>query len=154
MAYAGQAALPPVPTGQKHVRHYVSDMAKLHIINLRAERRVEVVLSRRNLLTLLHKLDMPGSARMITNNDCWEDGEQTPYYPGEEQASHLARTTLVLRCEDDAEHYAKRPVGPGLMHPATEQFVHDHGGAPGELPGLDSNLVDKQETSVDDQEDQ
>jgi hypothetical protein len=34
-------------------------MARLHIINFKEERRVEVVLSRRNLLTLLHKLDMP-----------------------------------------------------------------------------------------------
>lgn len=87
-------------------------MARLHIQN-GADRRVEVTLSRRNLLTLLHKLDMPGSARQIENNDCWEDGEQTPY-PG---------TTLVLRCEDDEEHYGSRPSGPGVMHPDSETFV-------------------------------
>lgn len=111
-------------------------MARLHIMNFEGGRRVEVTLSRRNLLTLLHKLDMPGSARQIENNDCFEDGAQTPWYPGEEAGSLLPRTTLVLRCEDDAEHYGRRPAGPGLMHPATEQFVQEHGGAPGELAWL------------------
>jgi len=108
-------------------------MARLHIMNLEGERRVEIVLSRRNLLVLLHKLDMPDSARQIENNDCWEDGAQTPYYPGEELRSDLARTVLVLRCEDDAEHYGKRPLGPGIMHPATEAFVEAQGGAAGEV---------------------
>ena len=107
-------------------------MARLHIMNLEGGRRVEVTLSRRNLLTLLHKLDMPGSRRQIENNDCFEDGVQTPFFPGEEDGNDLLRTTLVLRCEDDAEHYAKRAVGPGLMHPATERFVQEQGGAPGE----------------------
>lgn len=102
-------------------------------MNLERERRVEVVLSRRNLLTLLHKLDMPGSARQIENNDCWENGTQTPYYPGEAEQSDLARTVLVLRCEDDAEHYSKRELGPGVMHPATEAFVQASGGAAGEV---------------------
>jgi hypothetical protein len=110
-------------------------MARLHIMNFADGRRVEVVLSRRNLLTLLHKLDMPGSMRTITNNDCWQDGEQTPFYPGEEQKTDLPRTLLILRCENDDEHYSKRPVGPGAMHPATEKFVAEHGGtAPEELP--------------------
>lgn len=104
-------------------------MARLHIMNLKGERRVEVILSRRNLLTLLHKLEMSGSRRQIENNDCYEDGVQTPWAPHEVEASELPRTTLVLRCEDDAEHYAKRPAGPGLMHPATERFVAEHGGA-------------------------
>jgi hypothetical protein len=108
-------------------------MARLHIMNLDGERRVEVILSRRNLLTLLHKLDMPGSMRQIENNDCYEDGVQTPFYPGEEECSDLPRTTLVLRCEDDEEHYAKRPAGPGLMHPATEAFVQEQGGTCGEM---------------------
>jgi len=109
-------------------------MARLQIMNFEGERRVEVTLSRRNLLTLLQKLDMPGSMRQIENNDCWEDGVQTPFYPGEQQASSLPRTTLVLRCEDDDEHYAKRSAGPGPMHPATERFVQEQGGAPGEAP--------------------
>ena len=107
-------------------------MARLHIMNLDDERRVEVTLSRRNLLTLLHKLDMPGSMRQIENNDCWEDGQQTPWYPHERRTASAIHTTLVLRCENDDEHYDRRPAGPGLMHPATERFVQEGGGAPGE----------------------
>lgn len=107
-------------------------MARLHIMNLEGERRIEVTLSRRNLLTLLHKLDMLGSMRQIENNDCWEDGVQTPWHPHEVETSQLPRTGLVLRCEDDAEHYAKRSNGPGLMHPESEQFERENGGTPGE----------------------
>lgn len=106
-------------------------MARLHVMNLENERRVEVVLSRRNLLALLHKLDMPGSARQLENNDCWEDGQQTPYYPGEKLGTDLPRTVLVLRCEDDDEHYSKREAGPGIMHPDTEAFVREEGSAAG-----------------------
>jgi hypothetical protein len=97
-------------------------MARLEIFNLRQGRRVVVTLSRRNLLALLHKIDMPGSARQIKNNDCYEDGIQTPYYCGEEVTIGLP-TTLVLRSEDDDEHYAARPAPPGPMHPATEAFI-------------------------------
>lgn len=106
-------------------------MARLHLMNLEHERRVEVVLSRRNLLALLHKLDMTGSARQLENNDCWEDGKQTPYYPGEELGSDLPRMVLVLRCEDDDEHYAKREAGPGAMHAATEAFVAENASTAG-----------------------
>lgn len=112
---------------------YLHGVARLHLMNLENERRVEVVLSRRNLLALLHKLDMPDSNRQIENNDCWEDGQQTPYYPGEEVGSELPRTVLVLRCEDDDEHYGKREAGPGFMHPQTEAFVAAQGGAAGEI---------------------
>ncbi|MBA3842073.1 MAG: hypothetical protein H0X39_05550 [Actinobacteria bacterium] len=114
-------------------------MARLHIMNL-AERRVEVVLSRRNLLTLLHKLDMPHSQRQIENNDCWEDGEQTPWYPGESNATSPPRTILVLRCEHDGEHYAGRAGGPGIMHPESERFVQENGGVPGEMLSLEQLL--------------
>lgn len=105
-------------------------MARLHIMNFEGERRVEVTLSRRNLLALLHKLDMPGSTRQLDNTDCYEDGVQTPVSLGDDQTPP---TTLVLRCEDDDEHYAKRVLGPGVMHPDTEQFVQKCGGAPGEV---------------------
>jgi hypothetical protein len=110
-------------------------------MNLENERRVEVVLSRRNLLALLHKLDMPGSARQLENNDCWEDGRQTPYYPGEELGTDLARTVLVLRCEDDDEHYGKREAPPGAMHLETEAFIAEADDAAGEatLNDADSN---------------
>lgn len=73
---------------------------------------VTVVLSRRNVLTGLQKLDMPGSARTITKvHD--EDSTQT----------------LVLKFEDDEEHYnhpdrhADVRAKPGSMHPITEAFL-------------------------------
>lgn len=59
-----------------------------------------VVLSKRNLLAGLHKLEMPGSARTITSGD----------------------DRLILKFETDEEHYADR--GPaGRMHPQTEEFI-------------------------------
>lgn len=64
---------------------------------------VEIVLSRRNLLALLHKLDMEGSARTLTGYDT------TGCVP------------IVVRCENDAEHYVGREPGP--MHSATEAFI-------------------------------
>jgi len=75
-----------------------------------------VTLSRRNLLTLLHKLDMPGSARTITNSDCHLNHELTD------------RLLLILRAEDDEKHYSERLEPPGPMHPASEAFVRRHGG--------------------------
>lgn len=91
-------------------------MAKLEIEHTVRGREVVVTLSRRNILSLLHKLDMPGSARQIENNDCWENGEQLPIL------GHL----LVLRCETDDEHYAARDHPPGRMHPDTEKFVQEN----------------------------
>lgn len=90
-------------------------MARLDITTPGENREVRVTLSRRNLLSLLHKLDMPGSARRLENNDCWENGAQCAY-PG---------TLLVLCCEDDDEHYASRSGAPGKMHPDTEKFVQE-----------------------------
>jgi hypothetical protein len=64
---------------------------------------VEVTLSRRNILTLLHKLDMPGSARTIVKEFPEQD-----YF-------------LIVKAEDDDEHYQGRT--PGFMHPDTEDFI-------------------------------
>lgn len=65
---------------------------------------VTVVVSRRNVLALLHKLDMEGSARTLVKDD--------------------PTGRLILQVEDDQEHYATRPEGaPGEMHPATETFI-------------------------------
>lgn len=99
-------------------------MARLEIVNNAGEggRRIIVTVSRRNVLTLLHKLDMPGSAREFHNNDCWEDGNQCPLLPG---------TTLVMRAEDDDEHYGRRLAPPGVMHPDSESFIAERGGTPG-----------------------
>lgn len=74
---------------------------------------VQVTVSRRNLFALLHKLDMPGSARTLVNGDCWVNGEET----------ELA--TLILCCEEDDEHYARRGDPPGPMHPKTEAFIRE-----------------------------
>ena len=59
-----------------------------------------ITLSRRNLLSLLHKLDMPGSARELIgpNRD------------------------FSVCAEDDKEHYANR-LPAGRMHPQTEKFI-------------------------------
>lgn len=64
-----------------------------------------VVLSRRNLLSLLHKLDMEGSRRTLIA-------------PG---------FAVVVRAEQDEEHYKGREVGPGPMHPETEAFIKQFG---------------------------
>ena len=63
---------------------------------------VTVTLSRRNLLTLLSKLDQRDSRRMITRR-C-EDGTQ-----------------LYVRVEPDEEHYTEREPGP--MSPESETFI-------------------------------
>jgi len=102
-------------------------MARVHVTNGDHERTIAVTLSRRNLLALLHKLDTPGSARTIINGDSWEDGVQTPW-PGKAGETALPPTLLVLRCEDDLEHYAARPQPPGEMHPQTEEYVRKNGG--------------------------
>jgi hypothetical protein len=98
-------------------------MARAHFIQFEEGGRtiVEVVLSRRNLLALLHKLDMPGSARMITNNDVRVNGER------------VMNTTIHIMCENDDEHYAKRDEPPGEMHPDTEEFIQN----PPDLPPPD-----------------
>lgn len=76
-------------------------------IHITADRGVaEVTLSRRNLLALLHKLEMPGSARTILSMDNEEPG-----------------WTLIVRSEDDEEHYGSRGFGPGPMHPMTELSI-------------------------------
>lgn len=61
-----------------------------------------VVLSERNLWTLLHKLQMPGSARTL-----------------------IKPNGTIVVAEPDEVHYDERPEGPGPVHPATEQFIRD-----------------------------
>jgi hypothetical protein len=100
---------------------------RLDIVNDDDTRLVVVVLSRRNLLSLLAKLDMPGSARTITSRNCWEDGALTPLSAAEAASRGVPQTVLVLQSEGD-EHYLTRSSPPGEMHPQTETFVRDHGG--------------------------
>jgi len=66
----------------------------------------QVTLSRRNLLTLLAKLDGKPfkSACTITKTD---DGD------------HL----LIVKAEENEAHYSARGYGPGEMHPETEQAI-------------------------------
>lgn len=75
---------------------------------------VMVRLSRRNLLALLHKLNWPESARTILNGDCYRDDEP------------VDDLVLVLRAEDDAEHYGRRADPAGRMHPFTEASIAEH----------------------------
>jgi hypothetical protein len=67
----------------------------------------EVVLSRRNLLALLAKLDGApnGSAMAIMG------GADAP--------------GCIVRAEEDDVHYGDRPEGPGPMHPDTEDRIQD-----------------------------
>ena len=69
---------------------------------MKINERGHIVLSRRNLLSLLHKLDMSGSARSLIA-------------PGRE---------FVVTVEDDEEHYKSREAG--KMHPLTEAFITQH----------------------------
>lgn len=65
----------------------------------RAQSDAEVTLSRRNLLSLLNKLDREGSARELR----WTDPD--------------TGLTLTVHSESDDEHYFDRPVPPGDVHP-------------------------------------
>lgn len=70
---------------------------------MRLEENGTVVLSERNLLSLLTKLHTTGSAcTIVGGSSC----------PG-----------LFVRAEPDEEHYAGRARGPGKMHPVTERIV-------------------------------
>lgn len=60
---------------------------------------IRVALSRRNLMTMLAKLDIPQSKRMMV-------------FPGFEGPE------LQILAEEDAQHYADRPP-PGDVHPDT-----------------------------------
>jgi hypothetical protein len=95
---------------------YLRVVARLEVFTVENATRVVVTLSRRNLLALLHKLDMPLSLRTLASYDSHVDGAP---------ASDLL---LVVQCEDDDEHYGRRLARPGPMHQETEDFVADQGG--------------------------
>ena len=61
---------------------------------------MRIVLSRRNLLTLLHKLEKPGSARTLVKPD-----------------------GTIVSVETDEEHYGNRPYAPGPATDDTEMFI-------------------------------
>ena len=62
---------------------------------------MQVTLSRRNLLALLHRLEMTDSATIIKPS-----GD-------------------IIVAETDEVHYRHRSRGPGQMHPDTEEFIID-----------------------------
>ena len=66
---------------------------------------LEVVLSKRNLLALLHKVEQPESCKSLVK---YPDGQ-----------------SVLVRVESDKEHYANRDVSPGPMTPDTEAFISD-----------------------------
>lgn len=72
----------------------------------RRDDRVIVVLSKRNLLALLAKVDDTDSAKTIIR-DC--------------RGEFDGGMALVLQVEPDEVHYKDRK--PGLMHPKTEGFI-------------------------------
>ena len=67
---------------------------------------VEVILSRRNVLTLAHKMDVPSSARTIFKS--------------------TAAGQIIVKVEDDTVHYGESRHG--VMSPDTEAYIRDHGG--------------------------
>jgi hypothetical protein len=69
------------------------------------DRKIHVVLSERNIKTLLTKLSMEGSARTIFK------------LPQEDTAGYL----LIVSSQKDEEHYGD--VTPGVMHPQTEKDI-------------------------------
>jgi hypothetical protein len=72
---------------------------------------IHVTLSERNLLALLQKLAMPGSARTLASAHAYRHDEL------------VDDLTLVVQVEDDDAHYGERGFPPGPMHPQTEQFL-------------------------------
>lgn len=82
-------------------------MARLDIDN----GLVTVTISRRNLLALIHMLNVGHGYRVIANGDCHRDGEP------------VKDLILILRPEEDDPHYARRAEPPGQMRPDAEQFI-------------------------------
>lgn len=72
--------------------------------------QIRIALSRRNLLTLLAKLEghPPFSGCTII-------------FPGSRE-----EPSLYVLAEDDRTHYGRRLAPPGLMHPETEAWVEAH----------------------------
>lgn len=95
---------------------------RLRLHHYRVHAVCEVTLSRRNLLALLQKLEMQGSARTLTSEDCPEGLE------------------LVVRAEEDDHHYGSRSEPPGPMHPRTESFLQGLGAGPDRPAGGEVDL--------------
>lgn len=68
--------------------------------------KIDLTLSRRNVLSLLHKVDWDGSERTIQK--------------------YLDGILLNVIVEGDAEHYDDAA---GVMHDETERFIESYGGS-------------------------
>ena len=94
-------------------------MARLQLTNLEIiedldeKPLVQVVLSKRNLLALLHKVDQDWSQKTITNDYIYVNGELLP----------PEVVDFVIIAEPDEEHYADRDAPPGPMIDRTEAFI-------------------------------
>lgn len=84
-------------------------MARIELFSVTPNRMI-VTLSRRNLLTLLHRLDVPGE---IQGRDSYLDGAPINF-------------TVVLRAEEDEPHYARRPEPAGPVTDHTDAFLAEH----------------------------
>jgi hypothetical protein len=73
---------------------------------------ITVVLSKRNLLALLHKVDQEWSRKTITNDFIWLEGELLP----------VNTVDFNIIVEPDSEHYSGRET-PGEMHHESEAFI-------------------------------
>lgn len=74
---------------------------------------VRVILSRRNLMALLDKLDWNDSA-------CTIFGSHSIFVDGVKQESN--HISLFVSAENNDDHYVNREH-PGVMHPATEATI-------------------------------
>lgn len=74
----------------------------------------EIILSKRNLLALLSKVDDPASAKTIHK-----------YIPTTGEAPHVEH--IVVVAEPDEEHYQHTFLSaPGKMSEKTEKFIEEH----------------------------
>lgn len=78
---------------------------------------VTVTLSRRNLQSLLVKLDQPWSRRAILSKNVHN-----------ELGELVAGLVLVVQAQEDEPHYSSREEPPGPMHPATEWALRRRNG--------------------------
>lgn len=75
-------------------------------LDVAQQHRIDISVSRRNLLTLLHKLHTPASARTITMQCA--NPANSPQDPG-------LPVLVALHGEPNDEHYNGREPGPALM---------------------------------------
>lgn len=96
--------------------------------------QIVIALSRRNLLTLLDKLDRPESARTLVSRDFFVNDDRN------------ADGLLVIVAENDGDHYRDRSPGPAT--PETELAIASHDADAPELATAISGWADRAPASV------